>query len=253
ELGSALARLVAQGLVETVGRYRGVSRCALAPAANDPVVFAGIKIRAMTEIRARIRGRLGPMADLLVAEINACSTALELRAKLRKLEDTLTKLMGQVDGAELARRIGGELTRLAPKKNSLKSRRATADSFGDPPVPARDDPEPTRRFAPPALLERRSLLLQVGRQLFRRKRLAEVVALHFVAASALEECHLVVGFDALGDDFEPQAGRHGEDRLGDRDVARIHRNAPDERRVDLHTDDRQAFQVGERGVAGPEV
>ena len=117
ELESALARLVEEGFVETVGDERVVTRIALAPAANDPVVFAGIKIRAMTEIRARIRGRLGPMADLLVAEINACSTALELRAKLRKLEDTLTKLMGQVDGAELARRIGGELTRLAPKKN----------------------------------------------------------------------------------------------------------------------------------------
>src|SRR5712691_8089860 len=71
-------------------------------------------------------------------------------------------------------------------------RGATVDSFGDSPVPARDDPEPTRRFAAPALLERRSLLLQVGRQLFRRQRLAEVVALHFVAASALEESHLVV-------------------------------------------------------------
>ena len=117
ELESALARLLAEGFVETVAGDRVVSRVALAPSANDPVVFAGIKIRAMTEIRARIRGRLGPMADLLVAEINACSTALELRAKLRKLEDTLTKLMGQVDGAELARRIGGELTRLAPKKN----------------------------------------------------------------------------------------------------------------------------------------
>ena len=117
ELESALERLVAEGFVETAGDDGVVSRAALAPAANDPVVFAGIKIRAMTEIRARIRGRLGPMADLLVAEINACSTALELRAKLRKLEDTLTKLMGQADGAELARRIGSELTRLVPKKS----------------------------------------------------------------------------------------------------------------------------------------
>src|SRR5258705_7777609 len=41
--------------------------------------------------------------------------------------------------------------------------RATIHSFEDPPVPPRDDPEPTRRFAPPALLEHRSLLLQVGR------------------------------------------------------------------------------------------
>ena len=115
ELESALARLAAQGFVETVGDDRVVSRAALAPAANDPVVFAGIKIRAMTEIRARIRGRLGPMADLLVAEINSCSSALELREKLRKLEGTLVQLMGQADGVELARRIGSELTRLAPR------------------------------------------------------------------------------------------------------------------------------------------
>ena len=52
-----------------------------------------------------------------VAGRNACSTALELRAKLRKLEDTLTKLLGPADGAELARRIGGELTRLVPKRD----------------------------------------------------------------------------------------------------------------------------------------
>jgi hypothetical protein len=115
ELESTLARLVAEGFVETVGDEPVVSRVAQAPAANDPVVFAGIKIRAMTEIRARIRGRLGPMADLLVAEINSCSSALELRAKLRKLEDTLVQLMGQADGVELARRIGSELTRLAPR------------------------------------------------------------------------------------------------------------------------------------------
>ena len=69
----------------------------------------------MTEIRARIRGRLGPLADLLVSEINNCSSALELRAKLRKLEGTLVQLMGQTDGVDLARRIGSELTRLTPR------------------------------------------------------------------------------------------------------------------------------------------
>ena len=70
----------------------------------------------MTEIRARIRGRLSPMSELLVAEINSCSTALALREKLRKLEGTLVQLMGQADGVELARRIGSELTRLAPRR-----------------------------------------------------------------------------------------------------------------------------------------
>jgi len=79
-----------------------------------PGGLRGIKIRAMTEIRTLLRGRLAPMADLLVAEINGCSTALELRDKLRKLEDALTRVMGP-DGVELARRIGSELTRLVPK------------------------------------------------------------------------------------------------------------------------------------------
>ncbi|HET7201536.1 MAG TPA: hypothetical protein VFI80_12055 [Burkholderiales bacterium] len=116
ELESTLERLVAEGFVESVDRDRVAGRVALTPAANDPVVFAGIKIRAMTEIRSRIRGRLGPMADLLVAEINGCSSALELRAKLRKLEGTLVQLMGQADGVELARRIGNELTRLVPAR-----------------------------------------------------------------------------------------------------------------------------------------
>jgi hypothetical protein len=117
DLESAFTRLVAEGFAEEVGTGEvDPGRVARAPAANDPVVFAGIKIRAMTEIRARIRGRLGPMADLLVAEINNCSSALELRDRLRKLENSLTQLMGPVDGVELARRIGNELTRLVPKK-----------------------------------------------------------------------------------------------------------------------------------------
>jgi hypothetical protein len=116
ELGSALARLVTEGFAEEVaGADVAPGRVGRAPAANDPVVFAGIKIRAMTEIRARIRGRLGPMADMLVEEINVCSSALELREKLRKLENSLSQLMGPVDGVELARRIGHELTRLVPK------------------------------------------------------------------------------------------------------------------------------------------
>ena len=116
EFQRTLARLVTEGFVETVGAGEtDPARVAQVPAANDPIVFAGIKIRAMTEIRARIRGRLAPMADLLVEEINICPTALELRDKLRKLENTLVQLMGQAEGVDLARRIGGELTRLVPK------------------------------------------------------------------------------------------------------------------------------------------
>jgi len=116
ELGSSLAGLVAEGFAEEVGAADvDPKRVARVPAANDPVVFAGIKIRAMTEIRGRIRGRLGPMADLLVAEINNCASALELRDKLRKLENSLSELMGPVEGVELARKIGNELTRLVSR------------------------------------------------------------------------------------------------------------------------------------------
>ena len=115
EFQSTLERLVAEGFVEEIGPDEtNPGRVARTPVANDPVVFAGIKIRAMTEIRSRMRGRLSPIADLLVAEINACSSAFELRVKLRTLEESLTKVLGPAEGVEFARRIGAELTRLTP-------------------------------------------------------------------------------------------------------------------------------------------
>jgi len=113
ELEGTLALLVTEGFVEAVGADEpgGVAR---APAANDPVVFAGIKIRAMTEIRSRV----GPISDRLVAEIKACSTPLELREKLRSVENALIHLLGRAEGVALARRIGAELTQLVPKAPS---------------------------------------------------------------------------------------------------------------------------------------
>ena len=116
ELDTILDRLVSGGFVEELGDDPMLSgRVAQAPAANDPVVFAGIKIQAMTEIRSRIRGRLSPVADLLIAEINGCTSAVALRAKLRTLEETLVRLMGPEEGVAFARRIGAELTRLVPR------------------------------------------------------------------------------------------------------------------------------------------
>jgi DNA-binding PadR family transcriptional regulator len=114
EFESTLERLVAEGFVERTDEV-GLGGVTRVPAANDPVVFAGIKIEAMTEIKARIRGRLGPVADMLVAEINACSNALQLREKLRTLEKSLTQLLGQEEAVAFARRIGRELTRLVPE------------------------------------------------------------------------------------------------------------------------------------------
>ena len=115
EFEGTLAHLVAEGFVEAVGGGEESSGAARAPAANDPVIFAGIKIRAMTEIRSQLRGRFGPIADVMVAEINACPTPLALREKLRTMEEALVRLVGQEEGVALARQIGSELTRLVPK------------------------------------------------------------------------------------------------------------------------------------------
>ena len=115
EYERTLERLLAEGYIEEIGADEAdPGRVARAPAANDPVVFAGIKIQAMTELRSRMRGRLAPMADLLIEEINACASPLEMRDKLRKLEESLTRLLGAEEGVALARRIGAELTRLIP-------------------------------------------------------------------------------------------------------------------------------------------
>jgi len=112
ELERTVDFLIAEGFIEVV--EAGAGRPARAPVANDPVIFAAIKIRAMTEIR----GWLGPVADLLASEINRCSTPLGLRENLRSLEDALVRLMGKEEGVALARRIGSELTRLMPKNPS---------------------------------------------------------------------------------------------------------------------------------------
>jgi hypothetical protein len=112
ELKSTLTRLVAEGLIEIAGAGDRIpGRVTYAPAANDPVIFAGIKARAIADIR----GRLGAVSNLLVAEINGCSSPLELREKLRSLENALVYLLGPAEGVALARRIGGELTRLIPQ------------------------------------------------------------------------------------------------------------------------------------------
>ncbi|HKW38686.1 MAG TPA: hypothetical protein VJO54_12845 [Burkholderiales bacterium] len=115
EFEATLRKLLEEGYIEEIGAGEAEpGRVPRAPAANDPVVFAGIKIQAMTELRSRMRGRLASLGELLVEEINACHDPLELREKLRTLEDSLTRLLGAEDGVALARRIGAELTRLIP-------------------------------------------------------------------------------------------------------------------------------------------
>ncbi len=112
ELDTILAQLEADGYIETVDiQDLDPGRVAYVPAANDPVVFAEIKQRAINEISYRI----GPVATLLVNEIDDCSNAPELRQKLRNIENVLVSFLGEVPGQELARAIGTELTRLVPR------------------------------------------------------------------------------------------------------------------------------------------
>jgi hypothetical protein len=63
-----------------------------------------------------IRQRLGPVSSLLIDEIEACTGPLELRQKLRNIENALVHVLGPAEGKELARKIGSELTRLVPQK-----------------------------------------------------------------------------------------------------------------------------------------
>ena len=113
EVEPTIAQLEARGFIEMVGADDVKSgRVAFAPAANDPAVFAVIKRNAMVEIRKR----LGPVSSLLINEIESCTGPLELRQKLRNIENALIQVLGAAEGAELARRIGSNLTRLVPRK-----------------------------------------------------------------------------------------------------------------------------------------
>ena len=105
-------QLAARGFIEVVPAYElDPARIAYVPAANDPQVLAVVKQRAINEINHRI----GPVANLLVNEIDSCSSAPELRLKLRNIENVLINFLGQESGEELARAIGSELTRLVPR------------------------------------------------------------------------------------------------------------------------------------------
>lgn len=119
EVEATISQLEAEGYIEVAGADdRKTGRVAFAPAANDPAVFAVIKRNAMVEIRKR----LGPVSGLLVNEIDGCPGPLELRQKLRNIENALIHVLGPVEGAELARRIGSELTRLVPQKHPVNIR-----------------------------------------------------------------------------------------------------------------------------------
>ena len=118
EIEATLSQLLAGEFIELLGAGdRKPGHVPFAPAANNPVVFAVIKRNAMVEIRRR----LGPVSTLLIDEIDSCTGPLELRQKLRNIENALIHVLGPAEGTELARRIGSELTRLVPQKLSDSS------------------------------------------------------------------------------------------------------------------------------------
>ena len=85
--------------------------------------------------------------------------------------------------------------------------------------------------------------MQQAREFFRGQRLAEVIALRFVAAQQLEEGELLRGFHPFRNHLEPEAVRHGDDRGDDRRVVGIGADIPDERLVDLQLVDRKALEI----------
>ena len=94
---------------------------------------------------------------------------------------------------------------------------------------------------------------QQFQKLGRRQGAREQVALHLVAVVAAQQIELLARLHPLGDHLELQALGERDDRLRDRGVVGVGRDVLDERLVDLEGADREALEVAERGVAGPEV
>ncbi len=80
--------------------------------AEDPRHFAQIKRTMAIDFSQR----LGAFAETVIAEVESCNTAIELRLKLRDIEEILIAAIGHDDGGNLAREIGRELTRLVPRE-----------------------------------------------------------------------------------------------------------------------------------------
>jgi hypothetical protein len=113
EAETALPHLVEGGYIEALQAHeipkdlvRYVAR------AENPLHFAQIKKTMATDFSQR----LGAFAETVIAEVESCNTALELRLKLRDIEEILIAAIGHDDGGNLAREIGRELTRLVPRE-----------------------------------------------------------------------------------------------------------------------------------------
>ena len=108
----ALARLVAGGYIEALsGDELPADIIRYVARANDPTYFLQVK----KAIQANFAKCLGAFSETVVAEVESCNTALELRLKLRDIEEILVAALGQDEGVKLARNIGYELTQLMPR------------------------------------------------------------------------------------------------------------------------------------------
>ena len=78
-------------------------------------------------------------------------------------------------------------------------------------------------------------------------------ALHAVATLGIEEVKLVLIFDALGDDAEPEASAQQDHSPDDQFGFAVSAEAGDEGTIDLQLVDRQRPQPAETGVTGAEI
>jgi hypothetical protein len=114
EAEAAIERLLEGDCIAEVGAQElPPGRVEMMPYASVPENFEYIKSATAQEMTAK----LGAFAPTVIAEIETCTTALELRSKLRDMEDILVAALGEEEGRTMAHRIGAELTRLVPKNN----------------------------------------------------------------------------------------------------------------------------------------
>src|SRR4051812_37725034 len=86
-----------------------------------------------------------------------------------------------------------------------------------------------------------------------RRRLAQQIALHRVAAFLRQEGELFRGLDALGDDRHFQAMAEVDDGTDNRRRLRVLAEIDDEGAVDLDLVKRERLQIAQRGVAAAEI
>src|SRR6478752_3759237 len=86
-----------------------------------------------------------------------------------------------------------------------------------------------------------------------RRRLAEQIALHPIAAFMRQETELLRGFDALGDDRHFEAMAEVDDGADDCRRLRIFAEIDDEVAVNLDLVERERLQIAQRGVAAAEI